>query len=252
MAATVANQRNRVIDLTDRVLDRTLVIELSQCLSQSGVPHVLWGNFLLSIHGIPTIVEDVSFIVDDEDLGRASLVLLSAGLKECTSPECPKRTTRIRPLSQFHSHLAMPYKRSILVFRKSETLWRLSTQDEDVKNGNIIPAHHSSIPARTIDGGMGPFPVSDPPVYIPSAAFLTDGLIRLVISHFPEDDDGPTLPYSYYLSMVNYISQYIYAKGRLDEKLLLPAVREFMRTIRYGGLGNGDLIITTKSMLRLD
>lgn len=42
-------------------LDTKLVAEISSLLDSAGVLHLLWGNYLLTIYGVPTVV-DVSFI----------------------------------------------------------------------------------------------------------------------------------------------------------------------------------------------
>lgn len=36
-------------------LGETLVAAVSQLLDSGGVPNVLWGNYLLTVHGIPSL-----------------------------------------------------------------------------------------------------------------------------------------------------------------------------------------------------
>ena len=43
------------------LIDEHLVASISQILTDDGVPCVLWGNYLLTIYGVPSIV-DVCFI----------------------------------------------------------------------------------------------------------------------------------------------------------------------------------------------
>lgn len=38
-------------------LDDKLVASISLLLSAAGIPSVLWGNYLLAIYGVPTIVD---------------------------------------------------------------------------------------------------------------------------------------------------------------------------------------------------
>lgn len=38
-------------------LDDKLVATISRTLTSAGVPNILWGNYLLTVYGIPTIVD---------------------------------------------------------------------------------------------------------------------------------------------------------------------------------------------------
>ena len=49
---------------TDQELDNNLVESISSLLDAAGVPNLLWGNYLLTIYGVPTIV-NVRFFSDD-------------------------------------------------------------------------------------------------------------------------------------------------------------------------------------------
>ena len=47
---------------TGQPLDAHLVANIASLLDAEGISHVLWGNWLLSLFGIPTLI-DVSFQV---------------------------------------------------------------------------------------------------------------------------------------------------------------------------------------------
>lgn len=49
---------------TQQKLDNDLVWSISTLLDSIGVPNLLWGNYLLTVYGVPTIV-DVSIILID-------------------------------------------------------------------------------------------------------------------------------------------------------------------------------------------
>lgn len=49
----------------DNVLDGKLVTRLCQILNSAGVPNLLWGNYLLTIYGIPTIIDVSTFLSSD-------------------------------------------------------------------------------------------------------------------------------------------------------------------------------------------
>lgn len=40
-----------------QTLDRKLVATISSMLTSAGVPNILWGNYLLTVYGVPTIVD---------------------------------------------------------------------------------------------------------------------------------------------------------------------------------------------------
>lgn len=42
-------------------LDDTLVASISSLLSATGIPNLFWGNFLLTVYGVPTIVDVSTF-----------------------------------------------------------------------------------------------------------------------------------------------------------------------------------------------
>lgn len=49
---------------TQQKLDNDLVSSISTLLNSIGVPNLLWGNYLLTVYGVHTIV-DVSIILID-------------------------------------------------------------------------------------------------------------------------------------------------------------------------------------------
>ena len=38
-------------------LDGKFVASISQILNDAGVPNLLWGNYLLTVYGVPTIID---------------------------------------------------------------------------------------------------------------------------------------------------------------------------------------------------
>jgi len=43
--------------LDTKVIDETLVASISRILTRKKIPCVLWGNYLLTVYGVPTIVD---------------------------------------------------------------------------------------------------------------------------------------------------------------------------------------------------
>lgn len=46
-------------------LDGKFVARISQILNDAGVPNLLWGNYLLTVYGIPTIIDVRVFLLYD-------------------------------------------------------------------------------------------------------------------------------------------------------------------------------------------
>lgn len=44
-------------------LDGKFVASISQILNNAGVPNLLWGNYLLTVYGVPTIVDVRVFLL---------------------------------------------------------------------------------------------------------------------------------------------------------------------------------------------
>jgi hypothetical protein len=42
--------------LDTTVIDENLVASISQLLTGNGIPCILWGNYLLTVYGVPSIV----------------------------------------------------------------------------------------------------------------------------------------------------------------------------------------------------
>lgn len=45
--------------------DNNFVARISQILNAAGVPNLLWGNYLLTVYGVPTIIDVGLFLVFD-------------------------------------------------------------------------------------------------------------------------------------------------------------------------------------------
>jgi hypothetical protein len=45
-----------------RTLDAKLVATISGIFTSAGVPNTLWGNYLLTVYGVPTIVDVRGFV----------------------------------------------------------------------------------------------------------------------------------------------------------------------------------------------
>lgn len=57
----------------DKLLEGKLVARFCQILNFAGVPNVLWGNYLLTIYGVPTITDVGAFFSFDATIAEQIL-----------------------------------------------------------------------------------------------------------------------------------------------------------------------------------
>ncbi|KAL4938234.1 hypothetical protein BDV06DRAFT_201416 [Aspergillus oleicola] len=77
-------------------LDSDLVSSISDLLNEAHIPNLLWGNYLLSTYGVPTI--GISFVVPDEKIDESDFILTEAGFLPCSQPsECWHAKARYSP-----------------------------------------------------------------------------------------------------------------------------------------------------------
>lgn len=147
--------------------------------------------------------QDWEIIVPDDDLDRAYHVLLERGFLACpVGKGCPyhletERTERerkvaYRPPSK-HLHLHNNDPRTILLHKKSEILWTVSTFEpfsakEHAEAKIILASDQNVLPARTLSG-EGAFDTGYPALRIPSAHCLVEAMIRLAVRDYDESDD---------------------------------------------------------------
>ncbi|KAF1831779.1 hypothetical protein BDW02DRAFT_605691 [Decorospora gaudefroyi] len=81
-------------------LDDSLVASAATRLDAAKIPHVLWGPYMLTIFGIPTIVSGIDFVVDDDSIEAAYTTLEGADSEKV-------RVTNLLPVPQQETRL--PY-----------------------------------------------------------------------------------------------------------------------------------------------
>lgn len=53
------------LHVESKSLDSKFVVTVSRILNSAGVPDLLWGNYLLTIYGVPTII-DISILLNSD------------------------------------------------------------------------------------------------------------------------------------------------------------------------------------------
>ncbi|KAI0106886.1 hypothetical protein F4814DRAFT_452098 [Daldinia grandis] len=228
-----------MVQLDIDTLDEGLVKSISQLLSDAGVPSVLWGDYLLTVYGVPSIIGGIEFVVPDEKVSAAVAALKGSNLKRCPDPRScvVSRERTQQPAPAFHMHLGMS-EVDVSIRMHSETLWFISPPPEDIFSRSqsltrsqasryIFASDDSILPPPRHGRGHGAFSKEGFPVIVPTAHTILEAYMRLSIAHLEEYN-------SFYLSMMAYVAGYIDADGLLDDTQLPEFCRKFWPDFKDG------------------
>lgn len=204
-------------------VDEHVVKHISGLLSEAGVPSFLWGDYVLTIFGVPSIIGGIDFVVPDDELPTAIAVLKNAGLKLCPDPKLcfVSRKERRSPVPVFHMHIH-EQDVSISLRAHSKTLWFAPTPGgaEPAWQSYYISASDASLPKPRLGRGHGALSPDGPKVLIPRAHVLLEAYIRLISAL---RDDFAT----FFISMTIYMEEYVAPDGLIDDNLLSKPCRDF-------------------------
>ncbi|KAJ5751366.1 hypothetical protein N7533_008394 [Penicillium manginii] len=206
-----------------------LVMKFCQILDSAGVPNVLWGNYLLTIYGVPTITDDVAFVVPDDKIKKASSALEQSGLPPCAKQlSCPHlRGFQARPPSE---HVHVSDELALSLYRKSDTLWEF----EGLHGGqfekplDILSASDVRLPSAIPGRGRGRLSPEYSLVRIPSAARFCEALILLLCR------DYNTIYETYWMALLTYILEYVDETDIFDVNNLADEYKEFFFALKKG------------------
>ncbi|KAI0153188.1 hypothetical protein GGR57DRAFT_148229 [Xylariaceae sp. FL1272] len=223
-------------------INEALVKSLSQTLISTGVTPVLWGDYLLTIYGVPSFVGGLDFIIPDAGLpGAISALKETENLSMCPDPHtCPVSLEKDLPLvPSFHMHLGTPASEIYVALWPHSVLLAFvpeanNSGESDVPGSQFISPYISAtdtskLPPRRLSRGRGVFSKGGGEVTLPSSHTLLEAYIRLASAYL--DGPGP-----FYLSMITYVDEYIEEDGLLDEKLLSGPARKFWKGWQQGQL----------------
>ena len=240
----------------NRCLDHSLVADIVRILDEADIPSLLWGNYLLTVFGVPTIVQvsfsycwmepynpilnvrqDASFVIPDNLISMATSTLMSAGFEDCSAyPTCTIVNARFRcsPIPAAHVHIDQTTY--IQLFNKSETLWRLDISPPSIQNPgkvetckDILIASDPCLPSYEPGRGRGAFSPTLHTVRIPSANRLLEAYMLLMIrdrSHIYE---------TFWSVMLTYINEYVEEAGLIKQEELEPWCRDLYHVMFTSG-----------------
>ncbi|KAI5301691.1 hypothetical protein KEM56_001457 [Ascosphaera pollenicola] len=209
-----------------RYLDNDLVSSIARHLNSIGVPNLLWGNYLLTVYGVPTVVNSADFVIPDDLTEIAFSSLKNVGFAPCSqSPDCRHSGSfLVRPA---YTHLHITNELAISLYRQSDVLWEL----EDLrclseKSSEIMSASDDRLPPATLGRGQGRFTSLPCDVKIPSAVKYCEALILLL------GRDRNSAYETFWLAMLTYILEYVDGTEIFDENKLQEDCRKFYHALK--------------------
>ncbi|KAI0010884.1 hypothetical protein F4779DRAFT_626890 [Xylariaceae sp. FL0662B] len=233
---------------TNPSIGEDLVKSLSQLLHDAGVQSVLWGDYLLTIYGVPSIIGGIEFVVPDEKISAAVAALKKSHLQKCPDPgSCiVSGDSAQSPWPVFHMHIGTT-EVDVSIRAHSETLWFITppsdhhlecpseTQDPSRPPHYVLASDSGVLPGPRSGRGHGRFSDEGPHVLIPASHVLLEAYLRLAIAH--RQDFG-----LFYLSMITYVEEYIDRDGLLDDAFLSEPCRVFWHAMKAGHEPMGTLL----------
>ncbi|KZZ99233.1 thioredoxin reductase [Beauveria brongniartii RCEF 3172] len=208
-------------------LDGKPVARICQILNSAGVPNVLWGNYLLTIYGVPTIIDDVAFIVPDDRITAASSALAQANFTPCGNNLNCDRSYRFQarpPLEHFH----MSDVFVLSLYQKSDTLWELTDLDSPTSENaaSILSASDPSLPSAAPGRGQGRLSSEYSAVRVPAVAKFCESLLLLMCR------DYNTTYETYWMALLTYIIEYVDETDSFSAKDLGYEFRKFYCAVK--------------------
>lgn len=226
-------------------LGQELIASIAGLLSASTIPNVLWGNYMLTFHGVPSLVEDISFVIPDGVLAKATSILKAAKFSPCfKGQQCVHAhdTVQYRSSSPPSEHFHLLDPNVIMLFRKSEMLWKVD--DFQTSSKIILASNRSYLPGNEPGLGGGAFPQSVRTVRVPSADCLVEAYSALFLRNWSNQYG------SFWVAMLCYVMQYVDEKGRLDlNKVVDSRYGRFYLDLWEGKIGGRQAMINFKNAM---
>ncbi|KAK7421631.1 hypothetical protein QQX98_002098 [Neonectria punicea] len=218
-------------------LSEKFVASVAQALNAAHVPCVLWGHYLLTVHGVPSIIGSIDFVVPDPCLQMGAEVLAQfSNLASCSNAACltssPERPT---PPPSFHVHIKSS-EVTVSLFLQSETLWFLPPLDNrllpaenlDLPPSFILASDTTVLPPWRPGRGSGVFTSTEIPVVVPKSHILLQAFLLL----HARDAWNPARGFS--ISMIAYMEECVAADELLDANQLPELLRKLYMELMGG------------------
>ncbi|RAL09879.1 uncharacterized protein BO97DRAFT_436580 [Aspergillus homomorphus CBS 101889] len=200
-------------------LDHELVASIACLLDLADVPSLLWGNYLHTIYGVPTVV-DVCH--------RLNLILLKASFIPCTPEfDCGLADEILDPVPAAHLHIRADL--SVGLYPKSTVLLDFPSFDihsSGAGNADVILASDPRLPSDRIGRGQGCFSELLYPVRILTPVRYCESIILLLCR-----DLGGNY-HCYWNAMLIYVWEYVEETDIFDEESLGQCYRDWYQAFK--------------------
>ncbi|KAH6643269.1 hypothetical protein BKA67DRAFT_670888 [Truncatella angustata] len=191
------------------------IASIAQSINSAGVPCILWGHCLLNLHGIPSIIGSIDFVIPDQSLMVSTKQLSQLSyLEPCTDQEtCPcSSPEQYTPLPAFHMHLK-DSDVTMALYLQSETFWFLPPLNKEL----VFPTKHK-LPEYFLTASDQDL------VIVPKSHVLLEAFMRLYAR------DSGTRIGAFAMPMIGYVEEYVDEDGYLDtDKLPMPLRGQYLK-----------------------
>ncbi|KIX02794.1 uncharacterized protein Z518_08736 [Rhinocladiella mackenziei CBS 650.93] len=219
-------------------LSESFVVSIARALNSNQVPCVLWGHYLLNVHGVPSIIGSIDFVIPDDRLGVGMKTLTQfESLTPCPNQEvCPSSSQeRHTPPPAFHVHIK-DSEVTVALYPQSQTIWFLPPLDEsflspkklELPSHFVLASDQTVLPPGRPGRGSGVFKSDHDPVVVPKSHILLEAFLRLYAR-----DSGKRIG-AFAMAMIGYVEEYIDDDGLLDANLLPEPLKTSYKELRQG------------------
>ncbi|KAL4971054.1 uncharacterized protein BDV14DRAFT_194835 [Aspergillus stella-maris] len=217
---------------TGQRLDNDLVSSVSNLLTEADIPNILWGNYVLSIYGVPTMVEGTFFVVPDEQVDVAGSLITEAGFLKCSKPlECPFSIAPYSPNPHMHMHMTDDIV--VGLHRKSVILPRFPDLKIacDDSSPDTMYASDTRLPEYFVGRGGGRF-LEPTSVRVPTPLRYCESILWLYCRDYATQLD------SYWSVVITYLTEFVEEAGIFNKEDLGEGYKEL-----YYGFYQGRMAI---------
>ncbi|CAG9986438.1 unnamed protein product [Clonostachys byssicola] len=230
-AAARALQEKQAKAADPNHISERFVATLARDINAAGIPCILWGNRLLRIHGVPTILGSIEFVVPDGMVSAAAGAIAPRGpLLTCPhtltcSVATPARTS---PTPGRHFHIR-DRKDTIAILSQSQALWFLPAMEKKLLAPHksslpsylILASDRSELPPQRPGRGSGYFKYPENPVVAVPAHIAVEAYMRLYARYA----GGPSA--AAFMTRIAWLRMYVEEDGYVIAKRLPQSLRPF-------------------------
>ncbi|KAM5464234.1 hypothetical protein MauCBS54593_007053 [Microsporum audouinii] len=136
-------------------LSEELAATVSELLNSRNIPNALWGNFLLIVYGIPSLSNDIGFVIPDDKIPTARKIISNnTDLDACQDQDCSIICLGSHPKPKLHFHLQ---QKDLCIAFYSQSFVIPNIHDMTDCGNAFISASDPCLPRYQLGYGKGAF-----------------------------------------------------------------------------------------------